>query len=113
MGEDDRRYDRGTTAWFTMRIAWHKRGVLLSKGLNLASGYEAVLEVLLSVGESAKELKGTRPPSSTRIWTTHHLDQIPSQHLERQAGDVLERDRERERRCRRAGEEAESGRVKY
>jgi len=50
-----------------MQIAWHKRGVLVSRVLNLASGYEPVLETLFSVGEPAKELKDTRPPTSTRI----------------------------------------------
>ena len=46
-----------------MKIAWHKLGVLVSKGLNLASGYEPVLEALFSVGEPAKERKGTIPPN--------------------------------------------------
>ena len=50
-----------------MQIAWHKRGVLVSRVLNLASGYEPVLETLFSVGEPAKELKDTRSPTSTRI----------------------------------------------
>ena len=66
-GQEDRRYDRGSLGWFTMQIAWHKRGVLVPRALNLASGYESVLETLFSVGESAKELKDTRPPTSTRI----------------------------------------------
>ena len=57
----DRRYDRGTPGWFTMKIAWHKRGVLVSKVLNLASGYEPVLEALFNVGVPAKERKGTIP----------------------------------------------------
>ena len=44
-----------------MKIAWHKRGVLVSKVLNLASGYEPMLEALFSVGEPAKEMKDTNP----------------------------------------------------
>ena len=44
-----------------MRIAGHKRGVLVSKVLNLASGYEPVLEALFNVGVPAKERKGTIP----------------------------------------------------
>ena len=60
-GQEDRRYDRGTPGWFTMKIAWHKRGVLVSKVLNLASGYEPVLEALFNVGVPAKERKGTIP----------------------------------------------------
>ena len=49
-GQEERRYDRGTPGWCTMKIAWHKRGVLVSKVLNLASGYEPVLEALESFG---------------------------------------------------------------
>jgi len=33
----------------TMQIAWHKRGVLVLRVLNLAPGYEPVLETLFSV----------------------------------------------------------------
>lgn len=51
----------------TMQIAWHKLGVLVLRVLNLAPGYEPVLEALFSVGEPAKELKDTRPSTSTRI----------------------------------------------
>ena len=51
----------------TMQIAWHKLGVLVLRVLNLAPGYEPVLEALFSVGEPAKELKDTRLSTSTRI----------------------------------------------
>lgn len=60
-----------------MKIAWHKRGVLVSKVLNLASGYEPVLEALFSVGKPAKELKNARPPTSTRIGISQYVEDIP------------------------------------
>ena len=54
VGQEDSRYDRGTPGWFIMQIAWPKRGVLVPRVLNLASGYDPVLETLFSVGEPAK-----------------------------------------------------------
>ena len=45
----------------TVKIDGHKRGVLVSKVLNLASGYESVLEALFNVGVPAKKRKGTIP----------------------------------------------------
>ena len=53
-----------------MKIAWHKRGVLVSKVLNLASGYEPLMEALFDVGVPAKERKGTIPSNRYQDWDT-------------------------------------------
>ena len=53
-----------------MKIAWHKRGVPVSKVLNLASGYEPVFEALFNVGVPAKERKGTIPSNRYKDWDT-------------------------------------------
>ena len=44
-----------------MKIVRHKRRVLVSKVLNLASSYGPLVEALFDVGVPAKERKGTIP----------------------------------------------------
>ena len=63
-----------------MKIARHKRGVLVSKVLNLASGYEPVLEALFNVGGvPAKERKKEPyPQTGTRIGIPQYCDQHPT-----------------------------------
>ena len=48
---------------FTKQSARHKTGVLVPGGVNLDLDYEPMLEALFSVGEPAKELKGTTTPT--------------------------------------------------
>jgi hypothetical protein len=52
----------------TKQSARHKTGVLVSGGVNLDLDYEPMLEALFSVGEPAKELKGTTTPAGHSDW---------------------------------------------
>lgn len=53
---------------FTKQNARHKTGVLVPGGVNLDLDYEPMLEALFSVGEPAKELKGTTTPTGHSDW---------------------------------------------
>ena len=81
-----------------MKIAWHKHGVLVSKVLNLASGYEPMLEALFSVGEPAKEMKDTKPPTGTRIGISQYIEIHPTATNETTKLEILSKEIERERR---------------
>lgn len=81
-GTKYRRKDRGTPEWLIMQTAWHKRGVIAPRVLNLASGYEP-----------ANELKDTRLPTSTSIGIYPRNLNTPH-HKKQKAGDILQGDRE-------------------
>ena len=79
-----------------MKIAWHKHGVLVSKVLNLASGYEPMLEALFNVGEPAKEMKNTKPPTGTRIGISQYIEIHPTANNETTRLEILSKAIERE-----------------
>lgn len=67
-----------------MQIAWHKRRVVVSKALMLASGYEPLSEALFSVSEQAhKKIEGVRLLPSTSIGILQYLDYTAVQNLKR------------------------------
>ena len=74
-----------------MQITWHKRGVLVVWVLDLAPGYELVLETLFRVGRRQRNSKTPDSQQVLRLGTSSNLNISHQQQNENQAGNILGR----------------------